>query len=82
MNRTLLLDLDGTLVDSVPDLTAALNRLMRRHDLPTFDRREVTPMVGDGAGVLVRRAFEARGRAASDGDLRAFIDDYTDHAAD
>ena len=55
--RYLLLDLDGTLVDSVPDLTCALNLLREELSLPHLGQPEVAAMVGDGASVLVRRAL-------------------------
>ena len=57
----LAFDLDGTLVDSVPDLTNALNDVLREHGYPPLTRAEVMPMVGDGVPVLVGRAFAARG---------------------
>jgi phosphoglycolate phosphatase len=44
--RTLLLDLDGTLVHSVPDLAAALNRLMHARGLAGFTQPETALMVG------------------------------------
>ncbi|WP_254073433.1 HAD-IA family hydrolase [Acidisphaera sp. S103] len=81
MARTLLLDLDGTLVDTVPDLTSALNRLMAARGLPEFTRRQVAAMVGDGVAVLVARAFAAHDRqpdAAAVADLTA---DYTANVA-
>ena len=49
MRGTLVLDLDGTLVDSVPDLATALNRLMASRGLAPFAFPEVALMVGDGA---------------------------------
>jgi phosphoglycolate phosphatase len=61
--RTLLLDLDGTLVHSVPDLAAALNRLLRGRGLAALSQSEVASMVGDGVTKLVERAFAARDRA-------------------
>lgn len=79
---TLMLDLDGTLVDSVPDLQASLGRLMAAHALPGFSAPEVAAMVGDGAAVLVHRAMAARDRAATQSDVDAFLADYTIHAAD
>jgi phosphoglycolate phosphatase len=56
----LLFDLDGTLVDSVGDLTAAINGLLTEHGRAPLTVDEVRPMVGDGVGVLVQRALAAR----------------------
>ena len=78
--KTMLFDLDGTLVDSVLDLTDALNRLMTARRLAPFDPAEVTPMIGDGAAALVTRGFEARGRAADAEAQAAFLADYNAHA--
>src|SRR5258706_9190136 len=57
----LIFDLDGTLVDSVPDLTDALNKVLHEHGYLPLTRDEVTPMVGDGVKELVTRAFATRG---------------------
>ena len=85
MAWTLLLDLDGTLVDTVPDLAAALNRLMHRHGLAPFTHAETAALVGDGVAVLVRRALAARGaapgEAAIHGAIAGFAADYGAHAA-
>jgi len=62
MSATILLfDLDGTLVDSVPDLTLALNQVLGEHGYKPLTPAEVAPMVGDGVPALVERAFAARG---------------------
>ena len=58
--KLLLFDLDGTLVDSVGDLTAAVNGLLSELGRPSLAIDEVRPMIGDGVGVLVRRALAAR----------------------
>jgi phosphoglycolate phosphatase len=79
--RTLLLDLDGTLVDSVPDLQAALNRLLATRRLAPLSRAEVASMVGDGVAPLVERAFAARGATADSVAVAAFLADYGAHAA-
>ena len=79
--RTLVLDLDGTLVDSVPDIAAALNRMMARHGADPFPRPEVTRMVGDGTLALAQRAFQARGLAFDLVSYEPFLADYTAHAA-
>src|SRR5262249_9058598 len=57
----LLFDLDGTLIDSVSDLTNAVNEILRDRGYGPLTAEEVKPMVGDGVPVLVARAFAARG---------------------
>src|SRR5260370_4537421 len=66
MEFVLVVDLDGTLVDSVPDLTNALNEVLREHGYRALSRAEVTPMVGDGVPALVARGFAARGGDAAE----------------
>ncbi len=80
MHRTLLLDLDGTLVDSVPDLASAINRVLHARRLAPLSRAEIASMVGDGVQLLVERAFAARGAAADAAAIAAFLDDYGAHA--
>jgi phosphoglycolate phosphatase len=59
--RDLIFDLDGTLIDSAPDLAHALNRLLAELGRPPLDLAAVRRMVGDGAPELVRRALAAGG---------------------
>lgn len=81
IRRTLLLDLDGTLVDSAPDLLASGNRLMRAQGLAPFAMAELRPMIGDGVGALVARMLAARGRTAGERDVAAFMEEYLPHVA-
>lgn len=53
----LLFDLDGTLVDSAPDLAGAANDLRAAHGLPALPQSELRPMVGAGARGMVGIAF-------------------------
>jgi phosphoglycolate phosphatase len=83
MERILLVfDLDGTLVDSVPDLRAALNEMLRERGRPPLSSSEVKRMVGDGAPALVDRALAASGGSpASAGDaLARFLEIYEANA--
>jgi phosphoglycolate phosphatase len=59
--RAVLFDLDGTLVDSAPDLRLALERLLGEEGLPAPDLAAVRGMIGEGARVLVERALRAAG---------------------
>jgi phosphoglycolate phosphatase len=81
MPPTLLLDLDGTLVDSAPDLAAALNRLMAIRGLQPFTVAETARMTGDGIPRLVERALAARGCAKDAGAVAAYTADYTRNCA-
>jgi len=64
----------------VPDLTAALNRLLARRGHGPLDRAEVSAMIGDGVRALVRRALAARSEAVDEAALAAFIADYEDNS--
>ena len=79
--RCAVFDLDGTLVDSAPDIHAALDRLMVQKRLPGFARAEVIGMIGDGVRVLLERAFAARGLALDEASHAAFMADYEANAA-
>ena len=76
MPRTLVLDLDGTIVDSLPDLTAALNRLMAQRGLAPFPLADAARLVGDGVQRLVERAFAARGATADAAAVEHYVADY------
>ncbi|MBN9073373.1 MAG: phosphoglycolate phosphatase [Rhizobiales bacterium] len=57
-----LFDLDGTLIDSAPDIRGAVNELLERHALGPLSLDAVKSMIGQGVKVLVERAFRACGR--------------------
>jgi phosphoglycolate phosphatase len=61
--RFILFDLDGTLIDGVEDLVAAINVVLHDHELAPVDRATLEPMLGDGMRVLAQRVFAARGVA-------------------
>ena len=54
-----MFDLDGTLVDSVPDIAIAVNKALIALDLPVVSEENVRIWVGNGADVLTRRALTA-----------------------
>ncbi len=82
--RAVVFDLDGTLVDSAPDLAASLNRLLQADGRGTLAVAEVTPMVGDGISKLVERALAATGTVPA-GRLHSYVErfsaDYLANAA-
>jgi phosphoglycolate phosphatase len=59
--RALVLDLDGTLLDTAPGLTEALNRALAEAGRPPLTLADVKPMIGDGVDALIERAAMATG---------------------
>jgi phosphoglycolate phosphatase len=54
---TILFDLDGTLVDTAPDLMNAHNHVMKKYGYPTKPTEEIRKLVGHGAGALIGRSI-------------------------
>jgi phosphoglycolate phosphatase len=85
-NRTVVFDLDGTLVDTAPDLIGALNFILAREGLAPVPLKSARTLIGAGVRRLLERGLEVDGRHASVEDLDRltadFIDYYADHIAD
>jgi phosphoglycolate phosphatase len=81
--RAVLFDLDGTLIDSAPDIAAAVNELLSHSSRGPLTLAEVTSMIGNGVEKLVERAFAATGGALAPAALRreqmAMVDVYANH---
>jgi len=67
--KAVLFDLDGTLIDSAPDITAAVNELLENYDLPSLSLAQVKTMIGEGVRKLVERAFAASDAKLSEANL-------------
>jgi N-acetyl-D-muramate 6-phosphate phosphatase len=70
-----LFDLDGTLVDSAPDLAAAANAMRAVRGLAPLPYEALRPMAGSGARGMLARAFE---RTPADADYLALRDEFYD----
>lgn len=82
---TIVFDLDGTLVDTAPDLTAALNHALGVLGRPPVDPQAVRHMVGHGARKLLERGLAASGEvtpALVEAGVPVFLDYYWRHIAD
>ncbi len=79
-HKYLLFDLDGTLVDSVADLTTSLNLLADELGHSRLVTDYVRTIVGDGAGKLIKRAFGAESYQRDQ--LFRFLDIYAQHLLD
>ena len=66
MTETVVFDLDGTLVDTLPDIEAAANAVLATAGRRALSRREIRQLIGSGGRVLMRNAFKATGEEASE----------------
>jgi phosphoglycolate phosphatase len=82
----IVFDLDGTLVDSAPDLINALNFVLGREGLPPVPVASARKMIGAGAKALIERGLEHEGRTINPAQVaeltRDFIEFYAAHIAD
>src|SRR6202044_489377 len=83
---TIVFDLDGTLIDTAPDLIDTLNFTLTRHGLPTVPYEEARPLIGGGARGMIEKALILEGRSAASADVDAlyapFVAHYAEHIAD
>jgi phosphoglycolate phosphatase len=77
-----IFDLDGTLVDSLDDLTASVNHAMRQLGLGSHTRAAIASMVGDGATKLIARAVGGDDTQLHRRALMIFREHYADHCVD
>jgi phosphoglycolate phosphatase len=76
--KGVLFDLDGTLLDTLADLSDAMNRVLGQMGVPTHSTEEYRSLVGNGALMLVRRALpqDPRDDALVHSCLDAFLQEY------
>jgi len=83
---TIVFDLDGTLVDTAPDLVDTLNFILAREGLPAVPFAGARNMIGGGARLLIERGLKAEGRLGGVAEVDRLYGDfvayYSDHLAD
>jgi len=79
--QTIVFDLDGTLVDTAPDLINALNYVLDREGLAPIPLAAARNMIGAGARRLIERGLEVEGRNVGPADISRMTDDFIEHYA-
>lgn len=74
--RAVIFDLDGTLVDSAPDIALALTAGFAPLGLPAFTAETAKPLIGGGAALAIERAAQAAGLDATTLDRAALLDRF------
>ena len=80
--RLLIFDLDGTLIDSLPDLTDATNQMRQSFQLSPLSPEQVRKLVGQGARSLVARALPSASPGQVEDGLAIFLSYNLSHIAD
>ncbi|MCG7531840.1 HAD-IA family hydrolase [Psychrobium sp. MM17-31] len=81
--RAVLFDLDGTLLDTAPDLGGAANRLLERDNLPLLSRKVINQTASQGSLALVKAGYGLDLEEAQYQQLRSeFLENYTAHVND
>jgi len=81
---TILFDLDGTLVDTAPDLMRAHNHVMKKFGYPTKSTEEIRSLVGQGAGAMLGRSIWGQakkefGKVQNEKIKKEMIDAFVDY---
>jgi phosphoglycolate phosphatase len=79
---TIIFDLDGTLVDTAPDLAETLNVILGREGLPAIAYDDARLLVGWGARRMIERGLESEGQKRRPTDVQRLFDDFIAHYAD
>ncbi|HEV7434279.1 MAG TPA: HAD family hydrolase [Pseudorhizobium sp.] len=74
-----IFDLDGTLIDTAPDLVSSLNHAIAAADLEPVTYGDLTHLVGQGARVMIRRAFDLRGRTIGEDEVESLLERFLAH---
>lgn len=76
---TVVFDLDGTLVDTAPDLMAGLNHVLAVEGMAPVHYDDMTFLVGQGARAMIERGFKLRNRNVEPARLAELLDLFIDH---
>ena len=79
---TVVFDLDGTLVDTAPDLLSALNHVLTHAGLEEVDLQTVATMIGHGAKAMIRKGMEHQGKEPGEMELEALFARFLVYYAD
>ena len=79
MSLTVVFDLDGTLIDTAPDLAATLNRVLEREGVGPVPYAAARTMIGSGARRMIERGLTAEGRSFTTVMIDRMLEEFIDH---
>lgn len=78
---TIVFDLDGTLIDTAPDILGTLDDILTRENVPLLPRDEALAFIGIGSRAMLERALTKAGHAPSPDRMNGLFEDFLTHYA-
>jgi phosphoglycolate phosphatase len=78
---TIVFDLDGTLVDTAPDILGTLDDILTRENVPLLPREEALAFIGIGSRAMLERALTKAGHGTEPERIESLFRDFLDHYA-
>lgn len=82
VKKSVIFDLDGTLIDSVPDLCREISLFLNKHGRRALTESETVSIIGNGAAMMLRGAYELTGEAVGESEMPALLDAWVRQYAD
>lgn len=82
VKKSVIFDLDGTLIDSVPDLCREISLFLNKHGRRALTESETVSIIGNGAAMMLRGAYELTGEAVGESEMPTLLDAWVRQYAD
>ena len=82
VKKSVIFDLDGTLIDSVPDLCREISLFLNKHGRRALTESETVSIIGNGAAMMLRGAYELTGEAVGESEMPVLLDAWVRQYAD
>lgn len=82
VKKYVIFDLDGTLIDSVPDLCREISLFLNKHGRRALTESETVSIIGNGAAMMLRGAYKLTGEAVGESEMPALLDAWVRQYAD
>ncbi|HAW34193.1 MAG TPA: hypothetical protein DCX19_06185, partial [Alphaproteobacteria bacterium] len=82
VKKSVIFDLDGTLIDSVPDLCREISLFLNKHGRRALTESETVSIIGNGAAMMLRGAYKLTGEAVGESEMPVLLDAWVRQYAD